>query len=646
MDGFIADRQRLNGVIVEKGRALIEAVGRQRPSIFEQRRWAGRMISWVIEDAAFRTAMLRFIDVFPTLSEPASVARHLIEYFDEGKVRAPGPLHFALKAAASGGHAGVALLAAAIRYSIEKLGRQFIVSRDEKGAFAGLTTVRREGCAFSVDPLGETVISEDEAAVYASRCMALIDRLDAGRRYWRPLGKPSFGLDLDWGYAPLIAVSLKPSALYSQARPQDFDGSVEAMAARLRPIYERVIKSGGSLCIDMESHELKNMFIELYKRLRVAYPAYPYLSIAIQSYLTETDDDIERLLAWSREESLPVSIRLVKGAYWDYEVMKAAQNGWTPPVRVDKADTDAAFERHAALILANHDTAFLGCGSHNIRSIAAVLAIAESAGVSADRYEFQLLYGMAEPIRKTLVEAGRRVRLYCPYGSMVPGMAYLVRRLLENTANQGFLRLMFAKGEGAAVLLQDPLERMSGGEAAQRRLWVQGPPGEDGFINAPAVDFSKEEERARFAAAVSEVRRRQAGAACDLFIDGSDRRTKDIIPSTNPADPAEIIAQVSQAGKGDAEAAIDAAGAAFGKWRKDAAGGAGRLSAESGRLDVWAEVRACRVSGPRDRQTMVGGARGRGRGYRFPEVLCAGDDTHRSAPQVVLASRGSQSFMV
>ena len=391
MEGFIADRQRLNAVIVENGRALIEAVGRQRPSIFEQRRWAGRMISWVIEDAAFRTAMLRFIDVFPTLSEPASVARHLVEYFGEGKVRAPGPLRFALKAAASGGHAGVALLAATIRYSIEKLGRQFIVSRDKRGVLKGLTAVRREGCAFSVDPLGETVISEDEAAAYASRCMALIDSLVAGRGHWRSLGKPASGLDLDWGYAPLIAVSLKPSALYSQARPQDFDGSVEAMAARLRPVYERVIKAGGSLCIDMESHELKSMFIELYKRLRVAYPAYPYLSIAIQSYLTETDDEIERLLAWSREESLPVSIRLVKGAYWDYEVMKAAQNGWTPPVRVDKADTDAAFERHAALILANHDTAFLGCGSHNIRSIAAVIAIAESAGVPADRYEFQLL---------------------------------------------------------------------------------------------------------------------------------------------------------------------------------------------------------------------------------------------------------------
>ena len=101
------------------------------------------MVSWFIESDAFRTAMLRFLDVFPTLSEPSSVPTAWSNIRRRGG-RAPGPLRFALKAAASGGRAGVALLAAMIRYGIEKLGRQFIVGRDKRSVLKGLTAVRQK----------------------------------------------------------------------------------------------------------------------------------------------------------------------------------------------------------------------------------------------------------------------------------------------------------------------------------------------------------------------------------------------------------------------------------------------------------------------------------------------------------------------
>ena len=137
------------------------------------------------------------------------------------------------------------------------------------------------------------------------------------------------------------------------------------------------------------------------------YGAYPHLGIAIQAYLRDTDRDLADLLDWSRRKGLPVSIRLVKGAYWDYEVLRARQNGWDLPVYRSKAETDAAFERAGRMILRNHDIAYLACGSHNIRSIAAVLTLAREFGVPDDRYEFQVLYGMAEPIRKGLLKAVR-----------------------------------------------------------------------------------------------------------------------------------------------------------------------------------------------------------------------------------------------
>ena len=274
--------------------------------------------------------------------------------------------------------------------------------------------------------------------------------LASAREKWPPLGAQEKANDLDWGFHPKFSISLKPTSLYSQARPQNFDGSVEAMVACIRPVYEKVLESGGSLCIDMESYQYKDLSLAVFKRLRADYPAHSHLAVAMQAYLVDTDRDLAQLLDWSTSEGLPVSVRLVKGAYWDHEVMRARQNGWDIPVYTSKSETDAAFERNARFILEHHPTAFLACGTHNIRSIAAVMEAAKALGMPDDRYEFQVLYGMAEPIRRVLTRMTGRVRLYCPYGPILPGMAYLVRRLLENTANQSFLRLVFAETKDVA----------------------------------------------------------------------------------------------------------------------------------------------------------------------------------------------------
>src|SRR4029077_16873223 len=95
---------------------------------------------------------------------------------------------------------------------------------------------------------------------------------------------------------------------------------------------------------------------------------------------------------------------------------------------------------------------------HNVRSIAHAQAVADELGIDRSRFEFQLLYGMAGPIKRALVEMGYRVREYCPIGELLPGMAYRVRRLLENTSNEGFLRAKFAENVPAKELLRDPRE--------------------------------------------------------------------------------------------------------------------------------------------------------------------------------------------
>ena len=562
----------MNDRIIEKGKDLIAALGGEKPSLFEEARWVGTIMGWSLKNDAFRTSMLRFIDVFPSLSTPFLFASHLAEYFDEREGYVPPALRFAARLGAHGGRLGSAVLSKAIRYSIEKLGKQFIVGADAGNAVRGLTKVRRQGCAFSVDLLGEAVVSEDEAEEYVGLYMALLDKLGPGQRAWQPLPGPrdeGGQADLDWGFAPKISISLKPTSLFSQARPQASADSVAAMLRRIRPVYEKVIEKGGALCIDMESFQYKDMSLEIFRRLRSEYRAYPHLAIAMQAYLRDTGRDLSLLVDWARQEGLTLAIRLVKGAYWDYEVLRARQNGWEIPVYTDKAETDAAFERHVRMLLRNHEIASLACASHNMRSIAAVLAMAEELRVPRDRYEFQVLYGMAEPIRRVLLKRAGRVRLYCPCGRIVPGMAYLVRRLLENTANQGFLRLMFAEGREAGELLLDPGRQAKKGEdhGLHDGGASEGGEGLPPFSNQPPADFTRQEERELFPKAIAALRRGLA-KTLPLSLNGVDRVTPETIPSVNPADPGEVLALVCQAGRKEAEEAVEAARRAFEGWRE------------------------------------------------------------------------------
>lgn len=545
--------------IVERGKELNTALKGEKPSLFQRSRWVGTVLTWLLRHDELRAGVFRFVDVFPALTTSTMLVDHLEDLAMSDGLHTP--IRWAVRHALAGNRLVRSALATTVRYTMRKLGEQFMVGENTDEAVRRLSHIRREGCAFSVDILGESVLSEAEAREYRDLYLDLIDALAQAQRHWPPLGTKGDQPDRDWGYHPKVNISLKPTSLYSQARPVDFNNSVEAMVTQIRPVYEKLLGSGGSLCIDMESYQYKDLSLEVYKRLRAEYPDHAHLAVAIQAYLIDTDNDLSELLDWSDRQGLPVSIRLVKGAYWDHEVMRARQNGWDVPVYMEKAKTDAAFERNALRIL-SHPTAYLACGSHNIRSIAAVMEAAGSLDIPDNRYEFQMLYGMAEPTRRVLARMTGRVRLYCPYGRIVPGMAYLVRRLLENTANQSFLRLAFTQVKDVDALLADPAE-----PAVEDRTVPAASTGPAAFSNQPPADFTKREERRLFARALTLVRQ-EFEKPCPLFINGEDRTTGDVLPSLNPADPDDVVARVCQAGRDDVDDAIAAAQSAFTRWRE------------------------------------------------------------------------------
>ncbi len=263
---------------------------------------------------------------------------------------------------------------------------------------------------------------------------------------------------------------------------------------------------------------------------------------------------------------LAFTVRLVKGAYWDYETIIAAQEHWPSPVFTDKAQTDAQFEQLAKVLIDNWEWTRPAVGSHNIRSLAAAVAQAEAAGLPAGTVELQMLHGMAEPIRQAAVAQGYRVREYVPVGELIPGMAYLVRRLLENTANESFLRLTFSQQQepeqllaapGAAAPPDVPPEAAAAPDetatAPESAITFEGdatagaPPARAAlppFQNEPHADFSRPEDRTAMEKALATIRGSLAREYAPL-IGGLAVTTETSIASTNPARPEELVGTVA-----------------------------------------------------------------------------------------------------
>jgi RHH-type transcriptional regulator, proline utilization regulon repressor / proline dehydrogenase / delta 1-pyrroline-5-carboxylate dehydrogenase len=554
---------------IQTGLRLYDLIEGQTPSVFQKDFWTGKILDWSMRDEAFKVEMFRFVDVFPYLSSAEAVARHLREYFCRPGQDFPEALQWGIKSVSPDSFAA-RLIAKGIAKNIQGMGGQFIAGADAKEALPELKKLRRQGLAFTISLLGEAVVSEAEAEDYSRRYRELMESLYAAQQDWPALSGDSnrqHAGELDWGCAPKINLSIKPTAMNSQMSARAFEYSVAMAKERLRPLFRRAMELGAFINLDIEHRAVKNLSLALYRSLmeEPEFRGYPHSGLALQAYLRDSADDLEGLIAWSRRQGQRVTVRLVKGAYWDAEQIWALQKNWPVPVFTNKHETDANFEKLARVILQNHDTLTLACASHNIRSIASVWETARELGVPEDHLEFQVLYGMAEPVRAALQKAGLRLRLYTPVGEMIPGMAYLVRRLLENTSNESFLRQSFAQKVSREELLRNPAALLSQNGAGAQAT-PDAPAQENRFRNEPYFDWTLPEEREGFSHALQTVRSRFP-VRVPLLIGGREETTGKQTRSTNPNDPEEIVGAVSVAGQPEAAKAVAAARKAFAGWR-------------------------------------------------------------------------------
>ncbi len=414
----------LAGALPAHARNPLEAVDRKAMELAEH-------------DARLRAALFRLVDVTPACRSLDDLAGHLREYLAEVEERPPS-LDAAMRAAHT--KAGRIALGAASAGGVRHMAHRFIVGESPQAALRTIERSWREGIGTSLDLLGEATITQPEADRYAERCRDAIDTLARAARRWpeRPV------LEHDSvGPLPRANVSVKVTALTPLIRPEAPHVGREDAACRLRPLLHAAREAGAHLHVDMESVDAlettEGLFFSLLDEEEVR-PG-PSAGLVLQAYLRDSPARLERILDWahSARRDPPLVVRLVKGAYWDQEVVGARQHGWRPPVFESKADCDRNYEELTRRLLDARPLVRVAVASHNLRSVAHAVACNRLSGSDDRDLELQVLRGLGDDLAQALSRSGLRVRAYAPVGDLVAGMAYLVRRLLENTANESFL---------------------------------------------------------------------------------------------------------------------------------------------------------------------------------------------------------------
>jgi len=395
-----------------------------------------RAMALAARDEELRAALFRLIDVTPACRTAEDLGRHLASFAGE---LAPSRGVAAARHLADT-RAGRAVLGAAVAAGVRHTAHRFIAGSSPRDAAGELGARWREGVGSSVDLLGEATVSSAEADAYAAHCAATLDELAALARGWPE--RPTLERD-SLGALPRANLSVKASSLTAMLRPQAPERGVADAAPRLHALLELAHRRSAHLHVDMESLDALETTVELALEL-LARPPFadgPSAGLVVQAYLRESPALVERILAWAARTPRrpPLTVRLVKGAYWDHEVAQARQHGWSVPVFTDKAQCDRAFEALTQRLLDARPLVRVAVASHNLRSIAHAIAYNRLRGGADGDLELQVLRGLGDELALALARQGHRVRVYAPVGDLVAGMAYLVRRLLENTANESFL---------------------------------------------------------------------------------------------------------------------------------------------------------------------------------------------------------------
>lgn len=338
------------------------------------------------------------------------------------------------------------LLVPFLQRMIRKETARVILPGEEKELVQHLKKRRAEGVRVNLNHLGEAILGEEEAAKRLATYLA-------------DLKKPE-----------VEYISVKISTLYSQLNLLAWDETLEIVAERYRTLLREGNRHFFSPKEGVAFPKFINLDMEEYRDLRLTVALFKKVlseeeflktsaGIVLQSYLPDSFPILKELADFARARCLkggaPLKVRIVKGANLAMERVEAALRGWVQAPYSFKHEVDANFKRmvHYALEPENAQCLHVGIGSHNLFDISYAMILREERGV-APYVVFEMLEGMADASRRVIQSICHEVLLYCPAASAAEfqnALAYLVRRLDENTGPENYLRVSFELKPGSTA---------------------------------------------------------------------------------------------------------------------------------------------------------------------------------------------------
>ena len=450
--------------------------------------------------------------------------------------------------------AGEPLVRLAVRRAMKIIGGEFVVGRSIEEALARSARESEVGlCSF--DMLGEGARTLQDAQRYLKSYQHAIDVIGA-----TAAGRPAHEVS---------SISIKLSALEPRYGLLQRDRVMQRLVPLVQELARQAARLGIQLTIDAEEADRLDLSLDIIQALAedAHTREWPGLGLAVQAYGKRALEVIDWVAETERQCRRRMTVRLVKGAYWDSEIKRAQERGLDGyPVYTRKVTTDVSYLACVGRLFKHSDVIYSQFATHNAHSIASVLELAPPQA----NYEFQRLHGMG---RLLYAEAARqvanfpRVRVYAPVGEHKDLLAYLVRRLLENGANTSFVNRFMDEEVAVAEIVRDPISELERLDSyAHARLPVPAALYSE-RRNSRGIDLGDPRELEMLRAEIAlEPGQKPADAPSAGPIINGQLLAGSTHPVSNPADRREQVGSTRDAMPEEIRMAFDSSAAAQPAW--------------------------------------------------------------------------------
>jgi RHH-type proline utilization regulon transcriptional repressor/proline dehydrogenase/delta 1-pyrroline-5-carboxylate dehydrogenase len=453
---------------------------------------------------------------------------------------------------------GEPMIRTAIRQAMRIMGHQYVMGRNIDDALDRARQKRNRLYRHSFDMLGEAALAADDEDRYLEAYRTAIAAIGSRDKSENIFAAPS--------------ISVKLSALHPRFEFSQHQRVLREVVPKVLELAQLAMANQIAMTIDTEEADRLMLTVDVFSQVLQdpSLKGWNGLGLALQTYLKSADALIDWLAELSSRSGQRIPIRLVKGAYWDTEIKHSQVEGFQGyPVFTRKANTDVSFIACAKKVLANRQAFYPQFATHNAHTIAMVT---ELAGDRLD-YEFQRLHGMGEDLYSIIMsQDGFRhaCRVYAPVGSHEDLLPYLVRRLLENGANQSFVNRLVDENLPVAEVAEDPIEKASSTDPVPhpaiplpRNLYREE------RLNSSGVNLASELEQRALALSMQPFARTRWDI--DPLLASESREKSPLHPIVNPARHGDLVGQVRETSKPELDQAIADARAFAVEWDRTAA---------------------------------------------------------------------------